>query len=172
MTARWLLPEPDSDLLGRLTKELNIAPPTAQVLINRGVTDPEQGRVFLRPLLNDLADPGLLPGMAAAVERIYQAAHNKEKILVYGDYDVDGTSATALLVRFFRLIGLDVEYYVPHRIEEGYGLNLEALSEFKRRGITLVVTVDCGAMAHGAERGVGWRDRDSAGRFDGAHRRR
>ncbi len=147
MTARWLLPEPDSDLLGRLTKELNIAPPTAQVLINRGVTDPEQGRVFLRPLLNDLADPGLLPGMAAAVERIYQAAHNKEKILVYGDYDVDGTSATALLVRFFRLIGLDVEYYVPHRIEEGYGLNLEALSEFKRRGITLVVTVDCGVSA-------------------------
>jgi single-stranded-DNA-specific exonuclease len=147
MAARWLLPKPNPELSGVFSKELNICPATAQILVNRGVWDVESARAFLRPHLNDLADPDLLPGMEAAVARIYEAAQNKEKMLVYGDYDVDGTSATALLVRFFRLAGLDVDYYVPHRIDEGYGLNLEAISDFKRRGITLMVTVDCGINA-------------------------
>ena len=147
MAARWLLPKPNPELSSLFSKELNICPATAQILVNRGVEDVESARAFLRPHLNDLADPDLLPGMEAAVARIYEAARNKEKMLVYGDYDVDGTSATALLVRFFRLAGLDVDYYVPHRIDEGYGLNLEAISDFKRRGITLMVTVDCGINA-------------------------
>ncbi|MFH1730428.1 MAG: single-stranded-DNA-specific exonuclease RecJ [Planctomycetota bacterium] len=149
MHSRWLLPEPAPELCSSLSKGLGISPVVAQVLINRGISDAASARAFLNPDLNDLADPDLLPGMAAAVNRIYEAARRKEKILIYGDYDVDGTSATALLVRFFRLAGLDVEYYVPHRLEEGYGLNLEAISEFKRRGVRLIITVDCGVNAVG-----------------------
>lgn len=147
MAVRWVLPKSNTELCGLLSEELNISPPTAQVLVNRGVRDVESAQAFLRPQLNDLAEPDLLPGMEAAVQRIYRAAREKEKILVYGDYDVDGTSAVALLVRFFRLTGIDVDYYVPHRIDEGYGLNLDAISEFKERGISLMITVDCGVSA-------------------------
>ncbi len=147
MSARWLLPAADPALCDSLSSQLAISPVTAQVLINRGLRDPEAAHTFLNPQLNDLADPDLLPGMGPAVERIDKAARDKEKMLVYGDYDVDGTAATALLVRFLRLAGLDVEYYVPHRIEEGYGLNTAALAAFKSRGISLVITVDCGVSA-------------------------
>ncbi len=147
MPARWLLPRTDPGLSCSLSRELGLSPVTAQVLVNRGVHDGDSARAFLNPQLNDLADPDLLPGIDAAVERILGAVRNREKVLVYGDYDVDGTAATALLVKFFRLLSLDVEYYVPHRIQEGYGLNMAAIAEFKRRGRSLVVTVDCGVSA-------------------------
>jgi len=147
MTARWLLPTPTPDVCADLSRELQVSPITAQVLVNRGFRDAASARAFMNPQLNDLADPGLLPGMEAAVERLFRAAGDNERILIYGDYDVDGASATALLVKLFRLAGLDVESYVPHRIEEGYGLNTAAMDEFKRRGISLVVTVDCGVSA-------------------------
>ncbi len=147
MAVRWILPKPNPEVCGQVSAALNVCTITAQVLVNRGVGDVDAAQNFLRPQLTDLADPDLLPGMEAAVQRIQQAAHNKEKILIYGDYDVDGTSAAALLVRFFRLAGIDVDYYVPHRIDEGYGLNLAAISEFKERGVSLIITVDCGVSA-------------------------
>lgn len=144
---KWLLPSADDEIRRSLCQELGVLPLMAQVLMNRGLKDADAARMFLHPQLNDLADPDLLPGIDAAVERVYAAARNQEKILIYGDYDVDGTSATALLVRFLRLAGLDVEYYVPHRIEEGYGLNTAAIGEFKQRGVALIITVDCGVGA-------------------------
>ena len=144
MSARWLLPTPDTELGDSLARQLGVSHLTAQVLINRGLKDADSARAFLNPQLNDLADPDLLPDIEAAVERTFAAARNKEKVLIYGDYDVDGTTATALLVRFLRLAGLDVDYYVPHRIQEGYGLNIAAIEEFKQRGVDLIITVDCG----------------------------
>ncbi len=147
MSARWLLPTPDPALRKALSERLGVSPITAQVLINRGVRQPEAARAFLNPQLSDLADPALLHGMEAGVERIFEAKRNNEKVMVYGDYDVDGAAATALLVRFLRLAEMDVEYYVPHRIDEGYGLNIGAMEEFKRRGVKLVITVDCGVRA-------------------------
>lgn len=143
-TPRWLFPEPDSALCKELTSTLGISPITAQVLLNRGITDPEAARKFLNPQLNDLARPELLPNMDAALDRLAHAARNREKVVVYGDYDVDGASATALLVRFFDLAGIDVEYYVPHRTREGYGLNVDAIDRLAERGADLIVTVDCG----------------------------
>jgi len=147
MAARWLVPTPDPALQDTLTRHLGITRPTAQVLINRGLTDVDAARAFLWPQLNNLSDPDVLPGMAEAVDRLCAAARDKERVLVYGDYDVDGTAATALLLRFFRVAGLDAEYYVPHRVDEGYGLNIAAIDEFKRRGIDLIITVDCGVGA-------------------------
>jgi single-stranded-DNA-specific exonuclease len=147
MTARWLVCKPEPDLCRTLAGELHLSPVLAQVLVNRGLTEPDAARAFLEPRLRDLADPALLPGIEAALDRLDAAARNKEKILVYGDYDVDGTAATALLVRFLRQAGLDADYYVPHRIDEGYGLNLGAIDEFKRRGTGLIITVDCGVGA-------------------------
>ena len=147
MTARWVLPETEPLQRDLLARQLGISPVTAQILVNRGLHDVEAARGFLSPQLKDLADPNLLPGMSDAVERVYKAARDREKILVYGDYDVDGTAATALLVKFLRMAGLDVDYYIPHRIEEGYGLNMSAMAEFRRQGITLVITVDCGVGA-------------------------
>ena len=147
MPARWLLPDIDPSLPRMLGAGLGLSTITTAVLVNRGVSTLEAGRSFLNPQLNDLADPDLLYGMAAAVERIDKAARDNEKVAVYGDYDVDGTAATALLVKFLRLAGIDVDYHVPHRIEEGYGLNRAALAAFKEKGVSLVITVDCGVSA-------------------------
>jgi single-stranded-DNA-specific exonuclease len=147
MVSRWVLPTPDHRLSHSLTTHLSISPLTAQVLINRGCEDVETARKFLNPQLNELSDPHDIPGMDAAVERVYEAARNQERVLVYGDYDVDGAASTALLVRFLRSAGLDCDYYVPHRIAEGYGLNVEAISEFKKQGVGLIITVDCGVGA-------------------------
>lgn len=147
MPARWIIPEPDSALQSSLSRHLGISPISAQVLINRGIRNVDAARAFLQPQLNDLLEPDLLPGIEPAVERILAAARNKEKVLVYGDYDVDGTSAVALFVRFLRLAGVDAEYYVPHRIEEGYGLHIAAVEECRARGVRLIITVDCGIGA-------------------------
>jgi single-stranded-DNA-specific exonuclease len=147
VSARWLTASPDSAIRKELSRALNLSLLTAQVLINRGVSDIDSARAFLNPSLNDLSDPDLLPGIDAAVERVYEAARNKGRIMIYGDYDVDGTAATALLLRFLRLAGLDVDFYVPNRIDEGYGLNLDAIDEFKKNGVDLIITVDCGVSA-------------------------
>ena len=147
MPARWLLHTPDPERCALFTRELGVLPLTAQILINRGLKDVDSAREFLSPQLSDLAEPDLLPDIDRAAERVLEAARNNEKILIYGDYDVDGTAATALLVRFLRMADLDVEYYVPHRIQEGYGLNMEAITEFSKRGVALIITVDCGVSA-------------------------
>jgi single-stranded-DNA-specific exonuclease len=117
------------------------------LLINRGITDAATARAFLSPSLYDLPDPGLLHGMQPAVQRLLTAIQQAEPMAVYGDYDVDGVTATALLITFFRELGLHVPYYIPERASEGYGLNAAAIQQLAQRGIRLLLTVDCGITA-------------------------
>ncbi|MBU0686985.1 MAG: single-stranded-DNA-specific exonuclease RecJ [Candidatus Margulisbacteria bacterium] len=144
LTKRWEILPPDFDLSSKLSKELSVSHITAQILINRGITNAEQAKNFLSPKLTTLSDPLELPQIKEAAKRLFEAKEKKEKVLVYGDYDVDGVTGTALLVSAFRFLGLDTDYYIPHRYEEGYGMNPDAIKEIAERGVKLIVTVDCG----------------------------
>ena len=143
MPSIWKLrsPSPDSS---RLANESNITPLQAQLLINRGITDSSSATSFLTPKLSQLLDPMLLQDMDLAVERIVAAIERQEKITVYGDYDADGITATALLLNFFSSLGISASFYVPNRFTEGYGLNPEAVEKIIGDGTELMITVDCG----------------------------
>jgi single-stranded-DNA-specific exonuclease len=143
---QWVVRPPDESS-AELAKSLKVSPLLAQVLINRGIDDPQSASVFLRPKLTNLIDPDRMPGIAPAVSRLKHAITNKEKITVYGDYDVDGITGVAILWQVLKLLGADVDYYIPHRIDEGYGLNTEAIRALADSGSRLVVTVDCGITA-------------------------
>ncbi|MBN2593829.1 MAG: single-stranded-DNA-specific exonuclease RecJ [Sedimentisphaerales bacterium] len=143
---QWVIQPPD-DRRRQLAKSLRVSPLLAQVLINRGITDSEEASVFLRPKLTELIDPARMPGIEPAVQRLKQAITNKEKITVYGDYDVDGITGVAILWQILTMLGADVDYYIPHRIDEGYGLNTEAIETLTKSGTKLMVTVDCGVTA-------------------------
>ncbi len=144
LTKAWKLLQHDRDAVERLAASLQVAPVVAQLLLNRGVSANEHGRRFLDSPLNGLHAPELLPGAAEAAARLYSAAKAGKKVCVYGDYDVDGTAGTAILLRVLRLVGLQADFYVPHRLEEGYGLNRDALRQIAGSGASVVVTVDCG----------------------------
>ncbi len=135
---------PPSPHVSRLANESNITPLQAQLLINRGITDASSATSFLDPKLSQLMDPMLLQDMGLAVERIVAAIERQEKITVYGDYDADGITATALLLNFFSSLGVSAFFYVPNRLTEGYGLNPEAVEKIVEDGTGLVITVDCG----------------------------
>lgn len=141
---RWRIQPHDADRVGRLEKLAGVPPIVAQLLLGRGVYEPEAARTFLDAKLTGLRDPDELPGAADAADRIYSAASERRKIVVYGDYDADGMTATAILLSCLRLLGADVSYYVPNRLEEGYGLSCDALRTLAERGASLVVSVDCG----------------------------
>lgn len=143
---RWVI-KPSDSRSRQLADSLRVSPLTAQILINRGILEAETARLFLRPKLTELIDPSQMPGIEPAVARIKQAVTNKEKITLYGDYDVDGITGIAILWDILRMLGADVEYYIPHRIEEGYGLNAEAIRALVNSGSTLIVTIDCGITA-------------------------
>lgn len=132
----------------RLTQEIaaacGVSPVVASILIHRGINSPAEARAFLTPSLEDLSDPFLLRDMEAAAQRLAQAIRRGEKILIYGDYDADGVTATALLHTVLTQLGGHPSSYIPDRMSEGYGLNLEALACAKREGMNLVVAVDCG----------------------------
>ncbi|MBI5969252.1 MAG: single-stranded-DNA-specific exonuclease RecJ [Deltaproteobacteria bacterium] len=125
-------------------KELRISPLTAQILFNRGISSTDQARSFLYPALSDLPDPCTMKDMEKAVGRIFQAIRNRERITLFGDYDVDGTTAIALLFLFLQGAGALVDFYLPRRLEEGYGLNLEAIKKIHSQGTKLMITADCG----------------------------
>src|SRR6185437_10629586 len=141
---KWRIHPHDSDRIASLAGAAGISAVVARLLICRGLHDPSQARGFLEPKLSSLRDPAELPGIAGAVERISAAISAREWIVVYGDYDVDGMSGTSLLLGCLKLLGADAGYYVPHRIDEGYGLNHEALKTLASHGAKLIVTVDCG----------------------------
>jgi single-stranded-DNA-specific exonuclease len=151
----WHLLPHDRGGIERLGRALRLPPIVAQLLLNRGLSDPEAARRFLEAPLNGLHPPDRLPGVAEAADRLLKAAHDGRRICVYGDYDVDGTTGTAILWQALHLVGATVDFYVPHRLEEGYGLNVEALRQIVATGASVVVTVDCGigALAEAEEAG-------------------
>ena len=132
---------------GELAQQLKVPELIAQLLFNRGVRDLASAQSFLQPSLNDLADPERFTQMSQAVKRIKQAIERDEKIVIYGDYDVDGITSVAILWHCLKLAGKEVEFYVPHRIEEGYGLSVEAIGQLAQKGAQLIITVDCGVTA-------------------------
>ena len=138
-----------------LAQKLRVPELIAQFLYNRGIADLAQAQQFLQPSLSDLIEPEKMTGIAPAVSRIRQAIEQDEKIVLYGDYDVDGITGVAMLWHCLRLAGVEVEYYVPHRIDEGYGLNEDAIRTLAEKGARLIVTVDCGVTAHAAAKLAG-----------------
>ena len=145
-TRQWLI-RPEDPKASQLARSLKISPLLAQVLVNRGVTDIQSASKFLSPKLTQLIPPESMPGIAPAVARIRRAITEKEKITVYGDYDVDGITGVAILWQLLTLLGANVDYYIPHRIDEGYGLNKEAIRSLAEAGTKLLITVDCGTTA-------------------------
>jgi len=145
MTHRWILPGPIDD--GALRGVFD--PLVARILASRGHACPDAARAWCDPRLTEMHDPTLLPGLERAAERILDALRSRERIAVYGDYDVDGISASAILYHAMRAIAPDapVVTYVPHRMDEGYGLNTQAIEELASRGAQLIVSVDCGITA-------------------------
>ncbi|NQT89646.1 MAG: single-stranded-DNA-specific exonuclease RecJ [Candidatus Omnitrophica bacterium] len=143
----WKAKEKDPSAQKRLSETLLISPIVAQLLINRNIETPEKAEDFLRPSLLNLHDALLMKDMARAAARIKKAIHKKERIMIYGDYDVDGISATALLSLIFKGMGSDVKHYIPNRLEEGYGLNKKAIVKIHKSKIDLLITVDCGITA-------------------------
>jgi len=151
LVKRWVVKAVDENLIVRHAAQLNVSPLMARLLALRGYTDTDAARRFLSSTLRaDLPSPFEMAGMEPAVHRLARAIANRERIGVWGDYDVDGTTGTAVLISFLREIGARPLYYVPHRIEEGYGLNLEGLRRLKGDGVDVLVTVDCG-IANAAE---------------------
>jgi len=144
MAKRWRIHPHDPDRIALLARAARIPAVVAQLMLARGVRDPDAARVFLDPKLSALRDPDDLPGCARAAERIHQAIAEGQRIVVYGDYDVDGMTGTAVLYRCLKLLGAEAGYYVPHRAEEGYGLNAEAIRAQASQNTGLIVTVDCG----------------------------
>lgn len=140
----WQYQNPDIDTSLMLAAGLGISPLVARLLVNRGIKTVAEGKVYLHPTYADLHSPFDMADMEKAVERIRKAVKNGEQICIYGDYDADGTTATALLVNAFQHIDFPVEYYIPDRFDEGYGLNEAAIKEIHKNGCTLMITVDCG----------------------------
>jgi len=140
----WDVKKPACQLQEILARELNISPIIAQLLINRGITSVSSAQEFLKSDLNALHDPFLLKDMDKAVLRIKEAIGKNEKVLIYGDYDVDGITGVTLLYLVLKGLGADVHYYIPHRVEEGYGLNKEAIYNAYKTGVNLLISTDCG----------------------------
>jgi len=142
---RWVFKDADPEIVGSYAAELKTSPLLSRLLVLRGFSDTGAVRRYLSSSLSkDLPSPFEMADMEAAVRRIVAAIKNRQQIGIWGDYDVDGTTGASVLVSFLREIGAQPIYHVPHRIEEGYGLNVEGLARLKERGVDLVITVDCG----------------------------
>jgi single-stranded-DNA-specific exonuclease len=144
MDKRWHILPHDAALIAMLERAAGVSPVVAQLLICRGVSDPSEARIFLDAKLNTLRDPELLPGLSEAADRIHAAVAGARRIVIYGDYDADGMTGTGLLYRCLKLLGGDVGYYVPSRLDDGYGLHCDALRQLAQRGASMVISVDCG----------------------------
>jgi len=141
---RWVPLLPDQEKVRLLVSELNISQFLAGLLVNRGFSQPESAEAFLNPSLKMLHDPMLMKGMTAVLERVDIAQERGEKILIYGDYDVDGITSTVVLRRALEMLGCEVDYHIPLRLEDGYGFKNEVLESAAASGVKLVISVDCG----------------------------
>ena len=130
-----------------LARELRISEPSARLLVVRGITTGEEARRFVRPSLADLHDPFLMQDMDRAVERLLRAVESRERIMVYGDYDVDGTTAVALMYTFLRTQTDNLVFYVPDRYREGYGISFQVIDTAEAEECSLIIALDCGIKA-------------------------
>lgn len=148
MKFRWTVAPSQPLLTGQLASALKISPLLAQCLVNRGFSESERISGFLEPRLKSLADPFRLPNMTVAVERLFQARERKEPLVIFGDYDVDGVTSTALLLEVLKRLGWETNFYLPHRMDEGYGLSRDGVENcLKKYPTTLLLAVDCGSTA-------------------------
>jgi single-stranded-DNA-specific exonuclease len=145
---RWVVGGCDKAEAARFASVLGVTFPVAALLIQRGVTSEEAAHKLFNPSFATLHAPALMDGMTAAVERILRAVDTHERILVYGDYDVDGTTGTVVLRRALNILGAQTGYHIPNRFTEGYGINRQALQKARDDGYTLIISVDCGIRAH------------------------
>jgi single-stranded-DNA-specific exonuclease len=141
------LPDVDPSLPPRLSRELNVSPLMARVLAARGFHRSEEAFRYLQPALDDMAEPHRMLGMGAAVNRLARAIRSGEPVLLYGDYDVDGTTSIVILMKVLTMLGARVSYHVPHRLRDGYGMRPEVITEAAARGVRLIVSVDTGIRA-------------------------
>jgi single-stranded-DNA-specific exonuclease len=153
LAKRWIVKKADEEVVTRQAEQLKISPLLARLLVLRGLAELDSARRYLSSSLrSDLPSPFEMTDMEPAVQRVVDAVKKKELVGIWGDYDVDGTTGASVLVSFLREIGAQPIYHVPHRIEEGYGLNIEGLRRLRERGVSLVITVDCGiSNAHEVE---------------------
>lgn len=143
----WVYNEVSGEKIQKLSKQVGISSLMAKVFLNRRIDDVNYISRFLNPSMKDMHDPYLLKDMSNAVERIIKAIENREKIIVYGDYDVDGTTSTSILTDFLKTQNAAVDFYIPDRVDEGYGLSIAAIDKIKQTDVALIITVDCGITA-------------------------
>ncbi len=146
---RWTLADPaPEEILKPLAEKLGIGRTLTTILVDRGIDTFEKAREFFRPGVNYLHDPHLMDGMSTAIRRILQARDNNERIMIYGDYDVDGTNGTAMLYMYLNSIGCSASYFIPDRIKDGYGLSTSGIDKAMERGVSLLISIDCGVTAN------------------------
>ena len=147
MVKKWQIYETDNEKVNELIKKYNLNLLLATILVNKNITDEKVLNKFLHPTRKDFYNPFLMPDMDLAIDRILKAIDNKEKIIIYGDYDADGITSITVLKSFFKDLGIDVDSYIPNRLDEGYGLNKPAVKQIVEKGYELMITVDCGISA-------------------------
>ena len=144
MNKKWEILKQDERLINRISEKYNLPHILSAVLVNKNIVDDIEIKKYLEPTRKDFHDPYLMPDMEKAVTRIIKAITQKEKTIIYGDYDVDGITSITVLLKFFKERGLDVGFYIPNRLDEGYGLNKDAIKQIANEGYKLIITVDCG----------------------------
>ncbi|HEY9283269.1 MAG TPA: DHH family phosphoesterase, partial [Pyrinomonadaceae bacterium] len=147
-TKEWRVRGPEPARALALSDALHLSRTAAGILVSRGIGDEREAARLLNPALDQLHDPALMLGMSDAVARVLRAVDAGERVLVYGDYDVDGTTGTVVLRRALQLLGAQTSYHVPHRFTEGYGIRQDVLERARAEGFSLVISVDCGIRAH------------------------
>lgn len=147
MNKKWEYYSNDEKIVDEIQEKFKVSKLLATILANRGIVEEEKIRKFLEPTREDFYDPFLMPDMEIAINRIIEAMNNSEKIMIYGDYDVDGITSISVLQKFLTERGMEVESHIPNRLEEGYGLNKEAIRDIYEKGYRLMITVDCGISA-------------------------
>jgi len=148
MELKWVLQNDSNDLVAtELAGQLKIPILIANILVNRGIVEYDQAVTYFKANLKDLHDPFLFPEMEKAVDRIIAAIRNKERLLIYGDYDVDGITSVSMVYLILKSLGCDVTFYIPNRMREGYGISVNGIDEAQQKGVTLIISVDCGITA-------------------------